>query len=422
MAQTNQTFRVKATGEPFELDIHSTLAAQQDLRNEMAEHHNSFVSQKSSDSGLQAYIHPLVLLNISDHITRHAVRQQHGPIVGALLGQHKGRTISLEHVFECTTVVEPNGDVFLHQAWFSERLQQFKDVHKSPALDLVGWFTITPLAGPTLAQLPLHRQLLEHYNEAAVLLAFHASELESPSSTGKLPITIYESVYEEDNVEDVERSMDIDGQPQTRQLHLRFRELPYSIETGEAEMISVDFVATGGGNAAAVGSSETPRLVPKHVPDHAFLSREDEDLIASLTTRLGAVRILESRLHLIKAYLSSQIPSTAPTDASTSPSLSHSILRSIYSLIFHLALLTPQGSNALSVESLAQANDVALVALLASMGGSVQALRELGKKFSIECTVRQDNGTRDPHASTQSRLRDEMMLRGRSMKGDTIWG
>jgi COP9 signalosome complex subunit 6 len=35
-------------------------------------------------------------------------------------------------------------------------------------------------------------------------------------------------------------------------LNLKFRELPYSVETGEAEMISVDFVARGGGNATAV--------------------------------------------------------------------------------------------------------------------------------------------------------------------------
>lgn len=90
----------------------------------MEESHNLLVSQKSSDSGLQAYLHPLVLLNISDHITRHVVRQQRGPIVGALLGQLKGRAISLEHVFECNTIIEANGDVFLNQAWFSERLQQ----------------------------------------------------------------------------------------------------------------------------------------------------------------------------------------------------------------------------------------------------------------------------------------------------------
>ncbi len=49
--------------------------------------------------------------------------------------------------------------------------------------------------------------------------------------------------------------MEIDGAVQAKST--KFRELVYSIETGEAEMISVDFVARGGGNATAVeGSAE----------------------------------------------------------------------------------------------------------------------------------------------------------------------
>jgi COP9 signalosome complex subunit 6 len=47
--------------------------------------------------------------------------------------------------------------------------------------------------------------------------------------------------------------MDIDGAEQAKSI--KFKELVYSIETGEAEMISVDFVARGGGNATAVGGS-----------------------------------------------------------------------------------------------------------------------------------------------------------------------
>lgn len=47
--------------------------------------------------------------------------------------------------------------------------------------------------------------------------------------------------------------MDIDGAVQSKST--KFRELVYSIETGEAEMISVDFVARGGGNATAVEGS-----------------------------------------------------------------------------------------------------------------------------------------------------------------------
>jgi len=78
---------------------------------------------KSSDSGLQVALHPLVLLTISDYITRHTLRQQTGPIVGALLGQQNGREITIEHAFDCL-LVEVEGEIILNQAWFEERLQQ----------------------------------------------------------------------------------------------------------------------------------------------------------------------------------------------------------------------------------------------------------------------------------------------------------
>jgi hypothetical protein len=55
--------------------------------------------------------------------------------------------------------------------------------------------------------------------------------------------------------------MDIDGAAQSRTL--KFKELVYTIETGEAEMISVDFVARGGGNATAVDGTATKKEEPK---------------------------------------------------------------------------------------------------------------------------------------------------------------
>lgn len=84
----------------------------------------SLVSSKSSDSGLHIQLHPLVLLTISDHITRHAARQQQGSIIGALLGQQNGREITLEHVFECPVTVGEDGEVLLPSTWFEERLKQ----------------------------------------------------------------------------------------------------------------------------------------------------------------------------------------------------------------------------------------------------------------------------------------------------------
>ena len=260
---------------------------------------NSLIStSKASDSSLRVHLHPLILLTISDYITRHTLRGHTKPIVGALLGQQNGRDITLEHAFECE-VEEKDSQIILHEAWFKNRLQQYKEVHQAPALELLGWFTTAPSTGPEAVHLAIHQQMLHTYNETAVVLAFHpTSVLEGAPVGGKLPLTIYESVYESGG-ENGDRSMDIDGQE--AQLDLKFRELPYSVETGEAEMISVDFVAKGGGNATAVdgtvkkGSKDQGSQKPvgqvdekgkavkkdskesKAVDDSSILSAEDEE-------------------------------------------------------------------------------------------------------------------------------------------------
>ena len=221
---------------------------------------NSLLSiHKSSDSGLQVHLHPLALLTISDYITRYTLQRRNGAIVGVLLGQQNGRVISLEHAFECDVFEGDHDNLTLEESWLNERLGQYKEVHKSPAIDLVGWFTITPTTGPEAQHLPMHKQILKMYNETAILLAFHPSGvLQGAAVAGKLPLTIYESVHESiksdgQTVGD-DGEMEIEGQEvsQDSQLDLRFRELPYSVETGEAEMISVDFVARGSGNAIAL--------------------------------------------------------------------------------------------------------------------------------------------------------------------------
>lgn len=217
-------------------------------------------SHPASDAGLRILLHPLVLLSVSDHITRHALRRLDAPVVGGLLGRQNGRDISLELAFEAK-LNNSGSDVVLDESWFTERVMQRRyteyidkhtltladqEVHKNSSLDLMGWFTVTPASGPQPRHLPINRQVLEADREGpAVLLAFHPSEI---STGAKLPLTIYESVYEGG-----EEGMQIDGEE--NRLKLRFRELPYSIETGEAEMIGVDFVARGGGNATATNSA-----------------------------------------------------------------------------------------------------------------------------------------------------------------------
>ena len=104
--------------------------------------------------------------------------------------------------------------------------------------------------------LPIHNSVSE-INESPILFLFHPEDAPSEATAaGKLPLTLYESVYESGGSND--KAMDIDGAVHAKAL--RFRELVYSIETGEAEMISVDFVARGGGNATAVETTSAAPL------------------------------------------------------------------------------------------------------------------------------------------------------------------
>jgi COP9 signalosome complex subunit 6 len=289
-----------------------------------------------------------------------------------------------------------------------------KDVHKVPALDLVGWYTILPTTGPQPNHLPIHKQILHSYNESAILLGFHPNAIGEGSAGGKLPLTIYESNYEADDHtgasgEDEEMK---DGEPQSI---LKFRELPYSVETGEAEMISVDFVARGGGNATAVdGTSTQPTtenaqskykgktraaskaLTESEAEDRNLLSREDEELIASLTAKANAIKMLHSRINLIAIYLQNLPPSSISTSVSegTEPkdkqytTINYSILRSIQALLSRLSLLIPADSAAFEQELISEQNDVNLVSLLSTITESIKDVRETGRKFAIVDTAR----------------------------------
>ncbi|KAL4909400.1 hypothetical protein BDW74DRAFT_146496 [Aspergillus multicolor] len=379
----------------------------------MSDQAESILSQKSSDSGLHIQLHPLVLLTISDHITRHAARSQQGPIIGALLGQQNGRQITVEHGFECVVEISPTGEAQLLNEWFVERVKQFKDVHKIPALDLIGWWSTAPPSGPTTAHLPIHRQILQNHNESAVFLAFHPSQVQGASSgQGKLPLTIYESVYEGESVTDSGKAMQVDGEEQS--LSVRFRELPYTVETGEAEMIGIDTVARTARNAAAIETSTTAasssqtdskKQKEKQSATAELLSPEEEELIASLNTRLNAIRTLESRISLIKSYVSSVSSSEESQTSAAKPD--HTILRDINSLLSNLSLLTPHEQSAFAAETLAQNNDVSLVALLGQLSQSINGMRGIGKRTAIVNNVRRSR----KQMGGQGRFEDDILSR-----------
>lgn len=79
-------------------------------------------STRASDTSPTVQLHPLVLLTITDIITRHTLRQQEGPVVGAIIGQQNGHEVTMEVAFQAKLVSNEQGDVVLDDEWFMKRL------------------------------------------------------------------------------------------------------------------------------------------------------------------------------------------------------------------------------------------------------------------------------------------------------------
>ena len=113
--------------------------------------------------------------------------------------------------------------------------------------------------------------------------------------------------------------------------------------------------------------------------------------------------MLHSRIRLLHSYLSSLPPSYLTTSAApaltatilpdtnssqaVSPTqlseLSHTLLRSILALTTRLPLLIPANSLSYTQASQAEKSDVSLVALLGSLGKSIQDAKSLGRTFAV---------------------------------------
>lgn len=273
-----------------------------------------------------------------------------------------------------------------------------KAVHIDRNLDLVGWFTQLPRGTPGDNVWPIQRQILAH-NESAVLLGFHADEI-STTSTGKLPVTIYETSYgmadstntAKDDGED-EEMKDNDGR-----LKLTFHSIPFAVETGEAEMISMSGVASGATNAASaqVRQKKDPSDVPDggkgkgkgnlaHIAQPAnvdatstTLTKEDEAMISAVQTKANAIKMLKSRIDLLITYLQMG----AQGNSTEKPEHSQALLRLIQALVHRLSLVESANAEELQIELIREENDVDTIMLLNELMSRANNTRDVGRKFS----------------------------------------
>ncbi|TFK57511.1 COP9 signalosome subunit 6 [Heliocybe sulcata] len=280
----------------------------------------------TTSSGLSLALHPLPILNISEHWTRLKLQtNSNAPFVlGALLGTQNGREIEIVNTFE---LAHEEGDSVDHGFLVSRR-DQYKQVF--PSLEFIGWYSVAP--EPTSRHVALHEQFTSYTSTPLLLLlqptAAGTSAGSSTNVTAQtLPFKAYEPTIE---IRD-------------RKTRWVFLEAPYNVETGEAERIAVDWTARGGEGGTSLESH--------------------------LQTQRAAVKMLHDRILVLVQYVTSVLAGQAPKD--------HVALRALSALV---ASLPASENPGFREEFDTEYADVQLTAYLSTLTKSANILNDLVDK------------------------------------------
>ncbi|EFX74250.1 hypothetical protein DAPPUDRAFT_307349 [Daphnia pulex] len=286
---------------------------------------NHVMASSGATGSISVLLHPLVVMNISEHWTR--VRAQEGKaqqVIGALIGKQKGRSLEIMNSFELVfTVIE---NVVIDRDYYNTKEEQFKQVFSD--MDFLGWYTTGD--SPNESDIHVHKQICE-INESPVIL-----KLNPFTRNADLPVTMYESVIDLVNGEAT----------------MLFVELTYTLATEEAERIGVDHVARMASGDSAESSQVAEQLQAQH----------------------NAVKMLANRVRLILEYIRAMERGEVPK--------SHEVLREAKSLTHRLPVLN---SEIFQEEYYTQYNDVLLQTYLASITKACHDLHQFVTKFNVLC-------------------------------------
>lgn len=290
----------------------------------------------ASGSGLTFKLHPLVIVNVSDHHTRikaqEAASNKLPPrVFGCLLGVQTGRTVEIFTSFE-TKLSDGSADCIDREFLFKKQ-EQYKKVF--PKYDILGWYSTGSDIQETDMQ--MHKALMD-INESPVYMLLNPAINHAQKD---LPITIYESELHV-----------IDGVPS-----LIFVKSSYTIETVEAERITVDHVAH---IKPSDGSSAATQLA------------------AHLSGIHSAVKMLNCRIRVLHNLLVSIQKGEIPYE--------HSLLRQVSSLLRRLPAID---SAKFQDDFLMEYNDTLLMTYLAMITKCSSTINEFVEKFNTTYDTKQ---------------------------------
>ncbi|CAG9325950.1 unnamed protein product [Blepharisma stoltei] len=199
---------------------------------------------------LEVCLHPLVLMNISDHFTR-AFANKGSPqrVIGILVGTVSGRNIQIQNSFEALWT-SAGENTKLDTEFIEKKLSMLLEIF--PNYEFLGWYSTGKLHERDM----LIQRSLVNFNENPLYLVLNTVD-PPPKESEDLPVELYESHV----------------QVMENQTNYQFKQLTYTIETTDPERIAVDYVSRAG---AATG--------------------EFSEYSSNLMTFLSAMRLFKKRL------------------------------------------------------------------------------------------------------------------------------
>lgn len=283
---------------------------------------------------LDVHLHPLVLINMSDHVVR--VRSSGNSterILGALIGAQEGRRIDLHNSFELLVEGEGEGRS-LDLEFFQQRLSQYLEVF--PRYEFLGWYSTGNT--PHESDKALHKKIQEvtaNENPFALLLDTEAMERDKTNQSEELPVKVFDSVTHISGGDSV----------------IQWTQVPYVIDTLEAERISVNHVAKSATTAAA-----------GHTSDFTQHTGGLSNSVAMLSLRVKEL------LEYMKEVKAGNVPKN------------HEVLRQMMSICQALKASHPE---ALQKQFCDEFNDANLVVLLSSLTKTCANTSDLLDKFQL---------------------------------------
>ncbi|VDK71266.1 unnamed protein product [Litomosoides sigmodontis] len=304
----------------------------------MLEDDNTSAGHCEPTSAITVSLHPLVIMNISEHVTRISAQQNDGKpfeVFGAILGKQSGRHVEMMNSFEVKWSDEGKGYAVIDASFLSVREQQYQEVFHD--LDYVGWYTVGSTT-PTQADWEVHQQF-SVIHESPIMV-----KLDPKAPPGnKLPVAIYESVP-------------TTGLSASDPSSTVWHTVSWSLASEQAERIGIEHVAQISTISANTVSSTNKQIVGQ----------------------LGAINMLQSRLELIHDYLIAVRRKELPRD--------EAVIREIAQLVRRVPVM---GSDKFLRQYKDQCLEVKMTSLVAVLTKTCGTLNDLVTKMNIMSVERQ---------------------------------